>query len=162
VTWLRDNLKPGRANILFAHHSRLSCGRHGNNDELDALWKALFDPDGRPRFAFTMGGHDHNVSVYGPRSKDDPEDKSVAFAKGVHVFVNGAGGDGHYSQSDLLRAVLLVRGEKPDIFKDDDHYFVTRINLISATEAHVDQLDFGKKAAGDPAPVAQSLVKIRL
>jgi hypothetical protein len=162
VTWLRTNLKPGRANILFAHHSRLSCGRHGNNDELETLWKALFDADGTPRFAFTMAGHDHNVSVYGPRSKDDPQDKSVVFEKGVHVFVNGAGGDGHYSQADILRLIQLVRGEKPDVFADDDHYFVTRINLVSATEVHVDQLDFGKRAAGDPTPVAKSLVKIRL
>jgi len=162
VTWLRTNLKPGRANILFAHHSRLSCGRHGNNDKLDALWQALFDADGTPRFAFTIAGHDHNVSVYGPRSKEAPEHKSVAFAEGIHVVVNGAGGDGHYSQEDALRLLLLVRGEKPDIFADDDHYFVTRINLTSATAADVDLLDFGKHAAGDPAAVPKSLVTIRL
>ena len=47
--------------------------------------------------AFTIAGHDHSVNVYGPRSKDNPKGHSVSFDKGIHVFVNGAGGDGHYS-----------------------------------------------------------------
>src|SRR5262245_35804508 len=87
VTWLRQSLQPGRANILVAHHSRLSRGRHGDNTELHTLWEQLFDADGTPRVAFTLAGHDHNVSVYGPRSKDNPHGPVVAPDKGIHLIV---------------------------------------------------------------------------
>jgi hypothetical protein len=160
LTWLQNTLTPGRANILFAHHSRLSRGRHGDNDELDTLWKALFDASGTPRVAFTMAGHDHNVSVYGPRPKDNPKKGSVAFDKGIHVFVNGAGGNGHYSGDGFLG--LGVSGAKPDIFFDDDNYCVTRINLIDVRSVDVDLLNFGTSAKTDPVPIAQSLVRIRI
>jgi hypothetical protein len=40
----------------------------------------------------TIGGHDHNVSVYGPRDRNHPEDASVSFDRGIYVIVNGAGG----------------------------------------------------------------------
>ena len=156
VTWLKKSLKPGRSNILVAHHSRLSRGHHGNNDKLDVLWRTLFDASGAPRVAFTLAGHDHNVNVYGPRSRDDPKGKSVSFDKGIHVIVNGAGGDGHYS------AGFFAFGTRGDIFSDDDHFFTTRINLIDAKSVDVDMLDFGTQAKTDPVPVAQSLVTIRL
>jgi hypothetical protein len=160
VTWLKNSFKPGRANILVAHHSRLSRGRHGDNDDLDVLWRALFDDAGTPRVAFTIAGHDHNVSVYGPRSRDNPEGASVSFNQGIHVFVNGAGGNGHYSGEGFLG--IGVSGTRPDIFFDDDNYCVTHINLIDDRSADVDVLNFGKAARTDPTPVAQSLVKIRL
>jgi hypothetical protein len=160
VTWLANTLKPGRANILLAHHSRLSRGRHGDNDDLDPLWKALFDAGGAPRVAFTIAGHDHNVSMYGPRSRNNPKGPSVPFAQGIHVFVNGAGGDGHYSHDGFL--FFGGSGTKPDVFGDDDHFCVTRINLIGPTAVDVDVLDFGSSAKRDPTPIAASLVRIRI
>jgi hypothetical protein len=120
----------------------------------------LFDAAGAPRAAFTLAGHDHNISVYGPRSRDNPKGPSVAPEKGIHVFVNGAGGDGHYSQDGFFG--LGVSGTKPDIFADDEHFCVTRINLIDARSADVDVLSFGTSAKTDPVPVANSLVKVRL
>ena len=160
VTWLMNTFQPGRANILLAHHSRLSRGRHGDNDNLDQLWKTLFDSGGVPRVAFTLAGHDHNVSMYGPRSRNNPKGTSVPFAEGIHLFVNGAGGDGHYSHDGFL--FFGGAGTKPDLFGDDDNFCVTRINLISPTAADVDVLDFGRSAKGDPKPIDKSLVRIRL
>lgn len=160
VTFLKNSFQPGRSNIVVAHHSRLSRGRHGDNDELDLLWQTLFDASGIPRVSFTLAGHDHNVSVYGPRSKDNPRGPSVSFDKGIHVFVNGAGGSGHYSGSGFFG--LGVSGTKPDIFFDDEHFCVTRINLIDARSVDVDVLDFGTGAKRDPTPIPQSLVTIRL
>ena len=84
----------------------------------------------------------------------------MSFDKGIHVFVNGAGGNGHYSGEGFLG--LGVSGTRPDIFFDDDNYCVTRINLIDGTSADIDVLDFGKAAKTDPTAVAKSLVKIRL
>jgi hypothetical protein len=157
VAWLKNSLTPGRANIVMAHHSRLSRGNHGDNDQLDPLWRAFFDGSGAPRVVFTLAGHDHNVSVYGPRSRDNPAGASVPFNNGIHVFVNGAGGKGHYSGDGLLSD-----GTRPDIFFDDEHFCVTRINLIDARSVDVDVLDFGTAAMGDPVAVARSLVKIRI
>jgi hypothetical protein len=160
ATWLRDNLLPGRSNIIVGHHSRLSRGRHGDNDRLDALWRLLFDNAGVPRAAFTIAGHDHSVSIYGPRSRDNPAGNAVTPDKGIYVFVNGAGGDGHYSQSGFLG--LGVSGTRPDIFADDENFCITRINLIDARSADVDVLSFGTGARTDPVPFPKSLVKIRL
>ncbi len=160
VTWLQNALTPGRANIILAHHSRLSRGRHGDNDGLDRLWNTLFDTSGAPRAAFMLAGHDHSVSMYGPRSRNNPKGASVAFSEGIHVFVNGAGGDGHYSQDGFL--FFGASGTKPDVFADDEHFCLTRINLLNSMAVDVDVLDFGTSASGAPTPIAQSLVKIRL
>jgi len=156
VDWLRSHFNPGRRNIVFAHHSRLSRGHHGHNQDLKVLWEALFD-EATPRVAFTMAGHDHNINMYGPRSKDAPESPSVPFVNGIHVFVNGAGGAGFYSTSGLL-----ARGKKGDLCTNDNTFAVTRINLIDATSVDVDVLAFGKKAENPPARLDNSLVQIRL
>lgn len=157
VVWLKNNLKPGRANMILAHHSRLSRGNHGDNDNLDGLWHALFDASGAPLASLTLSGHDHNVSVYGPRSRDNPRSPSVPFANGIHVVVNGAGGKGHYSGTGPL-----ADGTKPDRFFNDEHYFVTRINLIDGSSADVDMLNFGTHAQAAPVPEPEAMLKIRL
>ena len=157
--WLKTTLTPGRANILLAHHSRVSCGNHGHNSKLDDLWDSLFDDTG-PRVAFTLGGHDHNVNIYGPRSRTDPEGASVSFSQGIHMFVNGAGGDGHYHCGSGVLSFLP--GKKGDVFSDHDNYFVTRIHLIDDHSADVDVVSFGTEGKATPVAVAQSLVQIRL
>jgi 3',5'-cyclic AMP phosphodiesterase CpdA len=157
--WLKNTLKTGRANILFAHHSRIACGNHGHNSKLDELWRSLFDETG-PRVALAVGGHDHNVNVYGPRSRNDPEGPPVPFAQGVHVCVNGAAGAGHYHCGSGILAFLP--GEKGDIFSDRENYFVTRINLIDDRSIDLDCVSFGAEAKTAPVAVPQSRVKIRL
>lgn len=157
--WLRTTMKPGRANILLAHHSRISCGNHGHNSKLQDLWTSLFDASG-PRIAFVVAGHDHNVNSYGPRSKNDPEGKTVPFTEGIHVFVNGAGGGGHYHCGSGILGFLP--GKKGDVFSDHDNYCVTRINLLHERSADVDIISFGKEAKTTPVAVPESLVRIRL
>jgi hypothetical protein len=154
--WLTSNLKPGRSNIILAHHSRIGrAGPHGDNNRLDRLWKTLFDASGAPRAVFTLAGHNHNVCIYGPKSKDDPEGKSVSFARGIYVFVNGAGGRGHY------RDWFLAPGTRPDIYFDDDNFCATRINLIDAGSIDIDLLSFGTSGTTPPVPVQEASVKIR-
>ncbi len=110
VTWLRQALDtPGRAKIVCAHHSRLSRGKHGDIEEVDAVWQTLFTETGAPRVAMTLGGHDHNVSAYAPRSQ--ARTVTVPPAEGIHVVVNGAGGRGHD---------LGFRGTRPELFFEED------------------------------------------
>lgn len=135
LTWLQQTIAsgPGRRQIVFCHHSRLSSGKHGNNPNVDGLWRALFDATGTPLVALTVAGHDHNVSLYGPRPQVKPEAGSVDFSRGVHLLVNGAGGEGHD---------LGFLGSKPDLFFDADHFCMTRIRLADAS-AVVEVLGFG-------------------
>jgi len=147
LQWLKAALAtPGRAKIVFAHHSRLSYGKHGDIEEVDGLWQALFDDQGAPLAALTMAGHDHNVSVYGPRPRKQPEKGSVDFSRGIHIVVNGAGGRGHD---------VAWRGTRPDLHTDDDNYFLTRITLHDQARATLEFLNFGPKKAPaitTPAP----------
>jgi 3',5'-cyclic AMP phosphodiesterase CpdA len=156
MAWLRETIgTPGRAKIVFAHHSRLSRGKHGDIEEVDDLWRALFDGEGRPLVALTMGGHDHVVSIYGPRPQRDPSDRSVELARGIHVIVNGAGGRGHD---------VGFRGTRPDLFFDDDNYALTRITLVDSRTANIDILGFGRGKNPDPGiePSVLRTLPIRL
>jgi 3',5'-cyclic AMP phosphodiesterase CpdA len=136
TAWLRQAVqsKPGRAKIVFAHHSRLSSGLHGDNPGVDAIWRELFDSAGAPLAACTVAGHDHNVSIYGPRPRSDPHSGSVPFAQGIYLMVNGASGVGHYAPHV---------GTTPDLFFNDDVFCVTRITLDNAQKARFDVLGFG-------------------
>jgi hypothetical protein len=147
-TWLRRVLSetPGRAKIVFAHHSRLSKGKHGDVDNVDPLWRDLFDPaTSAPLASLTVAGHDHNVSWYEPRPMKKPGKHAVPFAEGIFVHVNGAGGAGHD---------MPFFGSSPD-WKDAKNYCVTRITLISPTAADVSVLGFGEDV---PAPGATPTV----
>ena len=144
--WLRERLMetPGRAKIVFAHHSRISRGKHGDNATVKVLWECLFDETTKaPRAALTVGGHDHNVTWYEPRSRDNPEGKSVPFEQGIFVHVNGAGGHGHDETSGLFTGFFKpISGTKPE-FKDDDNWCVTQIDLLGPTAADVFIWSFG-------------------
>ena len=148
TSWLRQALRStaSRAKIVFAHHSRLSYGAHGDNPGVEAVWQELFDTAGAPLAACTLAGHDHNVSLYGPRPRSHPESGSVPFAQGVYVMVNGAGGAGFYTP-DV--------GTKPDLVFDDMSFCVTRITLDNAQKARFDILGFG--ALPDAQTVPQTI-----
>ena len=136
IAWLRQAVrgKPGRAKIVFTHYSRLSWGAHGDNPSVDAVWQELFDDAGAPLVTVTIAGHDHNVSLYGPRPRSHPESGPVAFANGIYLIVNGAGGAGLYTP---------VVGTKPDLFFDDNSFCITRITFDNAQRAKFDILGFG-------------------
>ena len=159
--WLRRVLqeKPGRAKIVFAHHSRLSRGKHGDNDTVAALWDCLFDDSGAPLAALTVGGHDHNVTWYAARPKVDPDRHIVPFERGIHVHVNGAGGHGHDETSGIFTGFFRpISGTTPQ-FADDDNWCVTRIDLIGPRAADVSILSFGTERStdGDRAEAAQDV-----
>ena len=155
VAWLRDALNtPGRAKIICAHHSRLSRGKHGDIDEVETLWKTLFDATGAPKAALTIAGHDHNVSIYNPRPPK-VSDGAVALAKGIHVMVNGAGGRGHD---------VGFRGTRPEVFFEEEQYCLTRMTLNAAASADIEILSFGrsKTPAADITPTVVHRMTIRV
>jgi hypothetical protein len=147
LRWLHSRVTetPGRAKLIFAHHSRLSRGIHGDNKGVEAIWRALFTESGLPLAACTFGGHDHNVSIYSPRPAKDPGRKKASFDKGIHLVVNGAGGNGFYEGTE---------GTPPDLFRLTDGYCVTRIELVDARKAIVSTIGFGPT----PRPFATVVV----
>lgn len=154
AAWLRQVLaeRHGRAKIVFAHHSRLSRGKHGDNDTVAGLWDCLFDNAGAPLAALTVGGHDHNVTWYDPRPKVDPAEHAVSIDNGIHVHVNGAGGHGHDETSGAFTGFFQpISGTKPQ-FADDDNWCVTRMDLIGPQALDVSIMSFGNQ---DPPAVAQ-------
>jgi 3',5'-cyclic AMP phosphodiesterase CpdA len=155
VAWLRQAVQgtPGRAKIVFAHHSRLSIGAHGDNLSVNAAWQELFDPAGTPLVACTIAGHDHNVSLYGPRPRSQPESGSVPFAKGIYVIVNGAGGTGLF---------MPLVGTKPDVFFEANSFCVTRITLDDAQTARIDFLGFGALPDENTEPQVIAGFKVEL
>lgn len=147
--WLQQQLtiEGGRSKIVFAHHSRLARGRHGGYRSLQTLWESLFDSAGKPRIAFTLAGHDHNVALYKNRGKANPELPSPETERGIDAMVNGAGGDGHIGFGHG------AGGTMPDI-GDAVNYFVTEIELIDPLHATVRLLSFGSspRPTTEPQP----------
>ena len=146
IAWLTSALDAqSQGRMLFAHHSRLSWGGHGDNPGLHDLWKLLFDASGKPLVALTLAGHDHNVSVYKPRNRDlqaaaDPKD-------GIQIIVNGAGGNGQYARTGGTAADIYPRSASAQ--DDPPTYCVTRIEIVDASAAHLSMLSFGP----DPSSV---------
>jgi hypothetical protein len=152
VTWLTDTLRgtTGRSKILFTHHSRLSCGNHGDQDRLQKLWESLFDgAEERPLVSLTLGGHDHNVSIYAPRGKQPGQIKPPA--EGIWIIVNGAGGRNH-NEPD--------HGTTPQM-SDVDNFCLTRITFLDERSADVEVLSFGTGSAKEPTLLDNLTVRIR-
>ena len=129
--------------IVFLHHARLSCSHmHGNNTAFDPLWQRCFDSAGAPHVAAWVAGHNHNMAIYSPRAKgggadQDPPKSGNGNADGVQIFVNGAGGQGHYPQDDGPMGTI------PDVFTDDSNYGFLRIELADANTARFQNFSTG-------------------
>jgi hypothetical protein len=152
TTWLADALRPtaGRSKLLFTHHSRLSCGNHGDQDRLQKLWESLFDgAEERPLVSLTLGGHDHNVSIYTPRGKPPGQIKPPA--DGIWILVNGAGGRDH-NEPD--------HGTAPQM-SDVDNFCLTRITFLDERSADVEVLSFGTGSVQEPTLLDNLTVRIR-
>lgn len=151
-TWLEEALAgPGRARILFSHHSRLSWGKHGDNPALDPVWRRLFDENGNARVAFTLAGHNHNLSVYKPRDRD-LKVLSADPTKTIQILVNGGGGFGHYPRVNGTRAEIYPKSKSPA--DDPVVSSVARIEILDQSTANVTFLDFTDNPAKAKAPKA--------
>jgi hypothetical protein len=77
--WLRRRLAgPGTCRLVFWHRPRLSAGLHGDQADMDPLWRAVAG-----RAALVLNGHDHDMQLFQP-------------IHGTTEAVSGAGGHGRY------------------------------------------------------------------
>jgi hypothetical protein len=73
--------------LAYWHRPRFSSGPHGNDNELDALWRILAGA----RADVVLAGHDHDYERFTPMNADGEADP-----EGVMQFVAGTGGASHY------------------------------------------------------------------
>ena len=87
--WLRHDLEahPRKCVLAYWHRPRFSSGMHGNDHELDALWRILAGA----RADVVLAGHDHDYERFTPMNADGEADP-----EGVTQFVAGTGGQSHY------------------------------------------------------------------
>lgn len=89
--WFRSDLAAHRnaCTLVYAHRPRYSRGQHGDNANMDALWRAAQ----AAHVDVWLGGHDHNYQRWAPLS-------------GLREFVVGTGGASRYALSSdpLLQA----------------------------------------------------------
>lgn len=91
VKWLVDDLKayPTTCTLATMHHPRFSSGQHGSTEELQPLWRTMYEQG----VDVVLAGHDHTYERFKPmdvNGKDDPP-------RGIREFVVGTGGRSHYN-----------------------------------------------------------------
>jgi len=86
VAWLKADLaaSPRRCKLAYFHRPRWSSGRHGDADDLAALFQVLYDA----RVTLLLSGHDHDYERFAPLGPSG----EVEPGRGVRQFVVGTGG----------------------------------------------------------------------
>ena len=85
-SWLRADLSANPRQCVAAiwHHPRFSSGGHGNNTDMDTIWRDLVASGAE----FVVNGHDHDYERFAPMN----ETGAVAAVNGTREFVVGTGG----------------------------------------------------------------------
>jgi hypothetical protein len=89
--WLRADLAahPTSCALAYWHHPRFSSGaQHGDHDNLEPFWRALYDAGAD----VVLVGHEHHYERFAPQ---DPSGNADA-KRGIRQFVVGTGGKNHY------------------------------------------------------------------
>ena len=104
MRWLRDQLRGARGNcrIAFWHRPYLNAGRHGDEESVAPLWRAL-----RGRAALVVNGHDHNMQHFKPQD-------------GIVGLVSGAGGHDLYPSNE---------NDPRLVWDEDDEYGALRLDV---------------------------------
>ena len=84
--WLRADLEmnPALCTAAYWHRPRFSSGKHGNNTDMQDIWRALYDL----RVDVAISGHDHLYERFAPQDPAGNSDPD----RGVRQFVAGTGG----------------------------------------------------------------------
>jgi hypothetical protein len=88
--WLRADLAahPVGCTLAYFHKPRFSSGlNHGNDPEVGAFWKALYDYNAE----VILNGHDHDYERFAPQDPGGNADPK----RGIREFVVGTGGKNH-------------------------------------------------------------------
>lgn len=112
--WLKQDLArhPKVCTLAYWHHPRFSSGVHGNDQNLDAFWQALYQSGAE----LILTGHDHHYERFAPQTPQAESD----LKNGVREFVVGTGGKS-------LRPVLQAQPHSE--VRNDSTYGVLNLTL---------------------------------
>lgn len=112
--WLQQDLDHHlqACTLAYWHHPRFSSGIHGNSQDLDAFWQALY----KAKAEIVLNGHDHHYERFKPQTPTTKLD----IKNGIREFVVGTGGRN-------LRPVLQVQANSA--VQNSDSYGVLKLTL---------------------------------
>lgn len=86
VSWLKEDLAASSSTCTLAywHHPLFSSGYHGNQDQMNPTWDALYAAN----VDVVLNGHDHTYERFAPQDPSGVVDS----ARGIREFVVGTGG----------------------------------------------------------------------
>lgn len=114
LRWLKQELERNktRCTLAFFHHPRFSSGGHGDNPQIDDMWRILAEAG----VDLVLASHDHNYERLARKNADGKRDD----ARGMRSFVVGTGG----AKLTLLR----FRGLDSEVVNNSVHG-VLKLNL---------------------------------
>lgn len=86
LAWLKQELekRKARCTLAYFHHPRYSSGGHGDNPQIDDMWRLLAEAG----VDVVLSSHDHNYERMAPKNADGKRDDT----KGMRSFIIGTGG----------------------------------------------------------------------
>ncbi len=93
--------------IAYWHHPVFSSGPHGNDANMRAIWRLLYEKN----VEIVLNGHDH---LYERFEKQNPSG-DIEKEKGIQEFIVGTGGRNLYA---------LKAKQQNSVFSDSEHYGV--------------------------------------
>lgn len=115
--WLRETLAANktRCTLAYWHHARFSSGQHGDDDEMEPFWQALY----KSGADVVLSGHDHIYERFAPQTPNGRPDS----ARGIRQFVVGTGGKNHYK---------IRNPAATSIVRNNDTFGILRLTLYPA------------------------------
>lgn len=104
MRWLKQRMRgaDGNCRIAFWHRPFLNAGKHGDQEDVGPLWRAV-----RGHAALVVTGHDHNLQHFKPKD-------------GIVELISGAGGHEHYASNE---------NDPRLVWDEDDEYGALRLDL---------------------------------
>ena len=104
MRWLKAQVRgaAGTCRIAFWHRPYLNAGKHGDQEDVAPLWRAV-----QGRAALVLTGHDHNLQHFKPRD-------------GLVELVSGAGGHDLYQSNE---------NDPRLVWDEDDEFGAVRLDL---------------------------------
>ena len=110
--WLKNDLNKitdDKCVLAYMHHPRISSGKHGNDDEVQPLWDALY----QERVDIVLSGHDHTYERFSPLAPDGTVDS----ARGLRYFVAGTGGKDLYEFEQIKTGSVARNNTEHGVIK---------------------------------------------
>lgn len=121
LRWLRRQVSgTGDCRLAFWHRPRFSAGKHGDQQDIDPLWRTL-----RGRARVVVNGHEHNLQRLQP-------------IDGITELIAGAGGKSHYALDENDKRLAFARDDIDGALRLELSAGLARFRFVSTTGTVLD------------------------